>query len=161
MQEGSLILSFSIGFVYQKFAVDIEEEHWVFVSFLENPAATILAVNLCLDVFAAYFLLSQKFVVLVEYLEVGVTVTIVDYGIHYISADGIADHINIVGVFYIFVHHRDVGYMIVVPVGVAVEPETGPEERTWRYGNPDDGAHVDHVMVIWMMEVGSRMHGAM
>ena len=150
-----------VCFVYQQFAVDKEEKHRVLVSFLEYPASTILAVDFGLDILVADLLLSKQFVVLVENLEVGIAVTVVDDGIHDVSTDGVAYHIDIIGILDVFVYNHHISHMIVIPVGVAVEPEARPEEGARRYGMPDDGVHVDHVVMIGMVEVGCRMHGAM
>ncbi len=62
---------------------------------------------------------------------------------------------------YIFVNHYDIGYMIVIPVGVAVEPESRPEYWARRHRVPEDWVHVYHVVMVGMVEVGRGMHGAM
>lgn len=122
---------FSVGLVYQQFAVDVEEQHGVFVFLFEDPASTVLAVYLCLDVFVADFLFGEQFVAVVEHLEVGLAVNIVDDSVHEVAADCVTYHINIVGVMDVFVHNGYVSHMIVVPVGVAVYPEAGPEDWAW------------------------------
>lgn len=149
-----------VGLVYQQFAVGVEEQHRVFVSFLEDPAAAVLAVYLGLDVFAADFLLGQHLVVLVEDLQVGVAVHIVDDGVHQVAADGVANHIDVICVVDVFVHHYDIGDVIVIPVGVAVDPEAWPEDGARRQRVPVDGAHMNHMVMIGVVEVGGGVHMA-
>lgn len=149
---------FSVGLVDQQLTVDIDEEHRVFVMFLEDPAASVLAVYLSLDVFAADFLFGEELVVLVEYLHVGLAVHIIHDGVHQVVADGVADHVNIICLFDIFVYHNDFGDVVVVPVAVAVQPESRPEDWARGYGMPYNRAHVYDSMVIWMVEVGCRVH---
>lgn len=156
----ALQLAVLICLVNQQLTACVDEQHRVFVFLLEDPAATILTINLSLDILAAYLLLGKKFVVLVEDLQIGVAVTVIDYGIHDVATDSIADHVYIISIFHISVNHGDISDMVVIPIRVAVEPEARPEEGARRYRGPDDGMHVDHVVMVGVMEVWGRMHGA-
>ncbi len=67
-----------VGFVDEQLAVGIEEEEWVFVSLFHDPATAVLGVDFHFFVLADDLLLGQEFVVFVVYLQVGVSVGVVD-----------------------------------------------------------------------------------
>ena len=148
----------SVGFVDQELAVSVEEEHGILVVALEDPATAIFTVYLHLSILPAYLMLGQQTVVLVIDLQVGVAVDVVDNGVHQVAADGIADHVDIVGFAHIAVHYDHIGDMVVIPVGVAVHPEARPIEGTGMDMDPYDGAHMYHVVMIGVVEIGGRMH---
>lgn len=91
-------------------------------------------------------------------MQIGLPVAVVDDGVHQVAADDVADHVDIVGLLDIVVDYVDVGHMVVIPVGVAVEPESGPVEWTGMYVYPYDGVHVDESMMMGMVEVWRGMH---
>ena len=110
------LLKSLISLIYQQFAVDVDEEHRVFVSLFEYPASAVLAVNLCLYVFPADFLFGKQFVVVVEHLQICVAIHVVDNGIHYVSAYCVTDHVYVIGVVNVFVYYYNICHMIVIPV---------------------------------------------
>ena len=151
-----------VGFVDEELAVlGVEEEERIFVAFLHYPATAVFGVDFDFAVFAAYLLLGQEFVVLVVDLQVGVAVGVVDDGVHVVAAEGVGDEVEFIGVADVFSHHNHVGYVIVIPVAVAVDPEAGPVVGTWDKGIPEEPVAMNHAVVMGMPEIGCGVYGTM
>lgn len=142
-------------------AIGIEEEQGIFVAFLHNPATAVLCVNFHFAVFAAYLLLGQKFVVLIVDLDVGVAVRLVNQCVHIVTIDSVSDEVHLVGVADILAHYGNIGHVIVIPVAIAVQPESGPVVVVVEAGVPEQLVAMHHAVMMGMVEVGSRMHVAM
>ena len=57
-------------------------------------------------------------------------VRVIDQGVHIVTAHCVSDKVHAVSLFHVFSNHNHIGYMIVIPVAIAIEPETRPEVRT-------------------------------
>ena len=150
----------SISFVDEEFAVVVEEEEWVLVAFLHDPAAAVFLVDLHDAVAVADFLLGEEVVVAVEDLQVGVAIGEGE-GIHVVVAHDVGYEVGVVIFADIFADHDDVADTMVMPVAMAVAPEARPIVDVERYGVPEDGVHVDAGVVDGVIEVGRRTHGSM
>lgn len=146
-----------ICLVDKQLSVSVEEEQWVFVVLLHNPASAVLTIDFHLAVFLVHLLFSQKLVVLVEYLEVGMAVRIFYEGVHILSTYCVGNHFYIILFVYILFHYHEVSWMIVVPVAVAVIPESiVVEVAEWQW-IPIYRVAVDHAVVNRVPEVWSWM----
>ena len=94
-------------------------------------------------------------------MQIGVAVGVVDESIHIITTNGIGNKVDIVGGAGVFSYYNHIGDMVVVPVVVAVEPESRPEPRTWGEWIPIESVAVHHVMMAWVHEVWCGVHGTM
>ena len=156
---GDVVFRLSISFVDKELSFGPDEEEGILFVLLGNPAAAVVGVDDHVAVFFIDFLLGEEMVFLVVDLEEGVA-AVTHNGVHDVAADAVGDNVDLVGVLYVLAHHDDIGHMIVIPVAVAEEPESGPVPGTRGYGVPDDGAAVHHAVVPGVVEVGCRMDGA-
>lgn len=145
-----------VCFVDEELAIGVDEEERIFVAVFEDPAAAILAIYFKLVVFATYSLLSKEVVVAVEHLH-QVVAAVAYHEIYQVAAHCEVNHIGVVVVAHVFANHYHIGGTVVVPVAVAVAPETVPAARMEGYGIPEAYVHVHHMMMVRMVEVGSRM----
>lgn len=99
---------------------------------------------------------SEELVVDVVDLHICSSV-VVDYCIHYVAADSEGDHVDIVSFSYILANDDDIGDMVIIPIGVAVDPEARAEDGARRDPVPMDVVHVHHAMVIGVVEVRGRV----
>lgn len=83
---------------------------------------------------------------------------VVDEGVHIVATDSVSDEVYIISGSGILSYHHYVGNVIVIPIVVAVEPESRPEPRTGRKWIPVESVAVHHVMMARVHEVGCRVH---
>lgn len=148
-----------VGLVDEELVVGPDEEEGVFVVLLANPATAVLGIDHHVAVFAVNLLFGQQVVVLVVDLQVGVAV-VFDDGVHDVAADAVGDEVNLVGLLHVVVHHNHIGHVVVIPVAVAVHPESGPVPGTRGQRIPEDGVAVHHIAVPGVVEVGGRVNRA-
>ena len=83
---------------------------------------------------------------------------VVDEGVHIVATDSVSDEVYIISGSGILSYHHYVGNVIVIPVVVAVEPESGPEPRTRGKWIPVESVAMHHVVMAGVHEVGCGMH---
>lgn len=128
---------------------------------LHNPASAVLSINFHLAVLAANLLLCEKFVILVVYLDVGVAIGIVHESVHIVAANCIGDELNVVAFLHILANHNDVGDMVVIPIAIAIQPESGPIKGSGRERIPKEGMTMHHAVMMRMPEIRCWVHRTM
>ena len=155
------LFSISIGLVYQELAVGPDEEQCILLVLLAYPAAAVLAVDNHVAVFATHLLLGKQLVVLVVYLQIGMSVRVIDKGEHIVTTYSVCDKVDIVSLAGIVPHHNHIGHMVVIPIAVAVVPEAGPEVWAWGERIPIQAVAMHYMVMMRVHEVGCGVHRAM